>query len=149
MPNTSTHLASPHGTVIVVDDVEAMRDLVITFLRRADATLTLVAASSAHQALAMVESYASLGPDPDERVVVISDVRMPGLDGMTLLRSLASSPHHVHAILMTAFPDAGLRARARELGALACFEKPFDLEALGALVSQVVHAPSESSARSR
>lgn len=143
MPTPSTLLASTHGTVIVVDDAEAMRELVITFLRKADATLTLVAASSAHQALAMVESYASLGPDPDERVVVISDVRMPGLDGMTLLRSLASSPHQVHAILMTAFPDEGLRARARELGALACFEKPFDLEVLGALVSQIVHGAGE------
>jgi CheY-like chemotaxis protein len=141
MPTPSTQRARPHGTVIVVDDVEAMRELVITFLRKADASLTLVAASTAYQALAMVESYASLGPDPSERVVVISDVRMPGLDGLTLLRNLASSPHEVHAILMTAFPDDGLRARASELGALACFEKPFDLEVLGALVSRIVHAP--------
>jgi len=140
--STSEHLSRPHGTVIVVDDAEAMMTSSRILLRKADATLTLVAASSAHQALAMVESYASLGPDPDERVVVISDVRMPGLDGMMLLRTLASSPHHVHAILMTAFPGEGLKARARELGALACFEKPFDLEVLGALVSQVMRAPT-------
>ncbi|MBX7194221.1 MAG: response regulator [Sandaracinaceae bacterium] len=129
----------PRGTVIVVDDVEAMRDLIIAFLRKLDASLTLVAASTGHQALAIVESYASLGPDSNERVLVISDLRMPGLDGMTLLGTLAASPHRVDAILMTAFPDDGVRERARELGALACFEKPFDLDLLGDVVQEAVH----------
>lgn len=147
MTSTSTPLARSHGTVIVVDDAEAMRELAVAFLRKADATLTLVAASTAHQALALVESYASLGPDASRRVVVISDVRLPGLDGMMLLRHLAASPHPVHAILMTAFPHEGLRTRARELGALACLDKPFDLEELGQLVSQIVHAPPGVEAR--
>lgn len=129
----------PHGTVIVVDDVEAMRDLILAYLRKWDAHLTLVSASNAQQALAMVESYGSLGPDPRERVVVISDLRMPGLDGMTLLRSLAGSPFDVSAILMTAFPDDTVEDRAKELGALACFAKPFELDALAEVVWHAIH----------
>lgn len=135
-----THLVKPtHGTIIVVDDVQAMRDLIIAFLRKVDDTFTLVAASTGLQALAIVESFTSLGPDPSERVIVISDLRMPGLDGITLLRNLAASPHDVQAILMTAFPDEGIHERARELGALACFEKPFDLDVLAAVVRDAVH----------
>ena len=136
----------PHGTVIVVDDAEPMRELVITYLRRKDPSWTLVAASTAYQAVAMVESYASLGPDGSERLIVISDVRMPGLDGFSLLRTLASSPHHVHAILMTGFPDEELAARAMNLGALACLAKPFDLAVLGEMVSRIVNAPADEGA---
>lgn len=128
-----------HGTVIVVDDAEAMRDLILTYLRRWDASLTLVSASNAQQALAMVESYGSLGPDPRERVVVISDLRMPGIDGMGLLRSLAGSPFDVRAILMTAFLDDLVRERAEELGAVACFSKPFELDALAEVVFHAVY----------
>lgn len=136
----STALDPPHGTVIVVDDVEAMRDLVVAYLRRAEPSLTLVAASNAFQALAMVESYASLGPNPSERVVVISDLRMPGLDGMTFLQMLAASPHDVRLILMTAFPEEGVVQRARELGALACFAKPFELDELAVVVHDAIHS---------
>ncbi|MBN8608957.1 MAG: response regulator [Deltaproteobacteria bacterium] len=137
MPRTM--MPQAHGTVIVVDDVEAMRDVILAYLRKWDAQLTLVSASNAQQALAMVESYGSLGPDPNERVVVISDLRMPGLDGMTLLRSLAGSPFEVRTILMTAFPDDGVHDRAMELGALACFAKPFELDALAEVVWRAVH----------
>ena len=102
------------------------------------------------QALAMVESYGSLGPDPNERVVVISDLRMPGLDGMSLLSNLAGSPFDVRTILMTAFPDDGIRDRAMELGALACFSKPFELDALAEVVWHAIHdvpAANEPSSR--
>lgn len=141
--------AEPHGTVIVVDDVEAMRDLILAYLRKWDSQLTLVSASNAQQALAMVESYGSLGPDPRQRVVVISDLRMPGLDGMSLLRSLAVSPFEVTAILMTAFPDETVQDRARELGALACLAKPFELDALAELVWHAVHDERLRTRRSR
>jgi hypothetical protein len=43
--------------------------------------------------------------------------------------------------------DVEAMREARELGALACFDKPFDLEELGELVSQVVHAPLGLEAR--
>lgn len=138
MPTSSSASMSQHVTVLVVDDSEAMRDLVITSLRRMHASFTLVAASSAHQALAMVESYATLGSDSAERLVVISDVRMPGLDGIGLLRAVAVSPRPIDVVLMTAFPDARLRAQAHQLGARACLEKPFELETLQVLVAELL-----------
>ncbi len=136
MPSSSSPRSSVHATVIVVDDVEAMRELVVAYLRRIDPELTLVAASNALQALAMVESYASLGPDPREQVIVISDLRMPGVDGLSFLGMLARSPHRVTTILMTAFADDDVEKRASDAGALACFAKPFDLDELAAVVER-------------
>ena len=124
------------GTVIIVDDIDEMRDIVRRVLRTSCPTLSIVTAANGHQALAMLESLWSLGVDGGP-VLVITDVRMPGIDGLMLATSIRSSPFPTKTILMSGFMDEHLRDRATELGALACFEKPFDLKDLARVVMRV------------
>ena len=62
--------------------------------------------------------------------LIITDVRMPGIDGMTMLKSLRHHPRRPAFIVVTAFGNAALHAEAAELGALRVFDKPFDLATL-------------------
>lgn len=57
---------------------------------------------------------------------LITDIQMPGMNGLELQQSLIAQGSRVPIIFITAFPEAKLRARAEAAGALAFLEKPFD-----------------------
>jgi FixJ family two-component response regulator len=57
---------------------------------------------------------------------VIADVQMPTMSGVELQYHLRELGHRVPFIFITAFPEAGIRARALEDGAVAFLAKPFD-----------------------
>jgi two-component system C4-dicarboxylate transport response regulator DctD len=61
---------------------------------------------------------------------VVADVRMPGLDGIGLLARLKAHDSKMPVILVSAFPDTSLWARARGLGASDIFAKPIRGKAL-------------------
>jgi FixJ family two-component response regulator len=65
---------------------------------------------------------------------LITDVRMPGITGLELHRSLVESGNMTPTILITAFPNDRDRARAREAGAICYLAKPFRDEELLACV---------------
>lgn len=67
---------------------------------------------------------------------VVSDVQMPGMDGMALLERLRAVAGGPPCILITAFPDAHIRARALRTGAAGFLGKPVDAEALTACIAQ-------------
>jgi CheY-like chemotaxis protein len=66
--------------------------------------------------------------------VIVTDVRMPGADGLTILRGVRELPWCPPFIVITAFGDDELKAEARRLGAHAVLDKPFDIDALVTLV---------------
>jgi FixJ family two-component response regulator len=66
---------------------------------------------------------------------VLSDVQMPGMDGLELLVRLRAAADGPPCILMTAFPDAPVRARALRTGAAGFLAKPVDAEALAACIA--------------
>jgi FixJ family two-component response regulator len=57
---------------------------------------------------------------------VITDVQMPAMSGVELQALLLAQGHHVPLILITAFPDETIRARALKAGAICFLTKPFD-----------------------
>lgn len=65
---------------------------------------------------------------------VVSDVQMPGMDGLELLARLRSVAAPPPCILMTAFNDAHIRARAMRTGAACFLGKPIDAEELAACI---------------
>jgi FixJ family two-component response regulator len=73
---------------------------------------------------------------------LIADVNMPGMSGLDLYRQLLSSGKPIPTILITAFPDEGVRELALSAGVIGYLSKPFDE---GALLS-CLHAalPSDS-----
>jgi len=61
---------------------------------------------------------------------VITDLHMPGLNGLDLQRELRREGHRIPIIFVTAYPNEAHRARALEEGALGFLSKPFDERAL-------------------
>ena len=70
---------------------------------------------------------------PDFAGVVISDIRMPGMDGMALLRRLQSIDPGLPVILMTGHGDVPMAVEAMRIGAFDFVEKPFEPERLAEL----------------
>jgi FixJ family two-component response regulator len=61
---------------------------------------------------------------------VISDIKMPGMNGIELQSHLTAKGHCVPIIFVTAFPEERMRKRAMEAGALCFLSKPFSEERL-------------------
>jgi DNA-binding NtrC family response regulator len=123
-------------SILVVDDDPQIR---VSLVRALRSDKTEVAASdSAEQALSRI---AELAPD-----LVLSDVRMPGMDGLELLRILRERAPEVDVVLMTAHDDLPLVARAMHDGAVDFLVKPLDLNQLRRVLSRIVQ---DRSARKR
>jgi two-component system, NtrC family, response regulator HydG len=107
-------------SLLVVDDDPRIRASVAQALSAAD--MDVRAADSAEQALALIGEQR-----PD---VVLTDVRMPGLDGLSLLRLLRERAPDVDVLLMTAFDDLPTVTAAMRDGAVDFLVKPLDLHLL-------------------
>jgi two-component system, LuxR family, response regulator FixJ len=107
---------SHRGRVYVIDDDEAMRDSLDFMLGTADFHVTLF--ESAHNFLDTLSSI--------EFGCVVSDVRMPGIDGIELLKRLKASPSLLPVVIMTGHGDVPLAVEAMKLGAVDFLEKPFE-----------------------
>ena len=57
---------------------------------------------------------------------LIADINMPGMSGLDLYRQLATSGRPIPTILITAYPDEGVRERALHDGVICYLSKPFD-----------------------
>lgn len=117
--------------VLLADDDDAMRALLACALRRAG--FTVVEACSGSELLEWLgfglESVPPLWFD-----VIVSDVRMPGFDGLNILASLRQLSIETPVILITAFGTTANHAAAADLGAFALLDKPFDVDDLTTLV---------------
>jgi two-component system, LuxR family, response regulator FixJ len=111
------------STVHVIDDDEALRDS-LTFLLRT-ARLDVLSYPSA---TAFLEAL------PANLSCVITDVRMPGMSGIDLLRRLRERKISVPVIVITGHGDIPLAVEAMRIGAIDFLEKPFDDEVLIASV---------------
>ncbi len=78
------------------------------------------------------------------RACVVTDVRMPGMDGLALQEELARRNAILPVIVMTAHGDVPLAVRAMRAGAIDFLEKPFEQEALVASVERALEVQSQS-----
>jgi DNA-binding response OmpR family regulator len=70
--------------------------------------------------------------------LIISDIRMPGMSGLGVLKVHGPKPRCPPMIIMTAFGDAATRRQAEQMGAIAFFDKPFGLDELIKKVREIV-----------
>ena len=128
---------SGRGNVYVIDDDEAMRDSLDFLLGSADFNVTLF--ESAHHFLDAVSNI--------DFGCVVSDVRMPGIDGIELLKRLKASRSAFPVLIMTGHGDVPLAVEAMKLGAADFLEKPFEDDRLIGMIDAALRQ-AESSARS-
>ena len=114
-------------TVLVVDDDNDIRASLADFL--ADEGAQVSVAATAEEALSLMS-----GVRPE---LVISDVRMPGLSGLDLLRLIRERAPATDVVLMTAFDDMPTIVTAMRQGASDFLTKPIDLADLRAVLSRV------------
>jgi FixJ family two-component response regulator len=69
---------------------------------------------------------------------LITDVQMPGMNGIELQRRLIARGHRLPIIFVTAFPEAKVRAQALAAGALGFLSKPFSDEKLTMYLDQAL-----------
>jgi two-component system, LuxR family, response regulator FixJ len=123
------------GSVIhVVEDDQPMRDSVVELLEDAGYTVRTYA-----RAEALLERWAALEPG-----CIVSDVRMPGMDGITLLRRLRAHGSQVPLMLITGHGDVSMAVRAMKAGAVDFLEKPFEADVLLSAVSAAVNGGSRA-----
>ena len=111
---------SETGTVILIDDDPDV-------LRSCAQSLELAGlAVETHERADRV--LARLGPDTDG--IVVSDIRMPGTDGLALMRAALAADRDLPVVLITGHGDVPLAVEAMRAGAYDFLEKPFDPEQL-------------------
>lgn len=111
-------------TVFVVDDDAAALDSLVMLLRSDG--LNPSGFSSAQAFLDILT--------PDSRGCVISDVRMPGMDGVQLLKTLKSMQCILPVIVITGHADVTVAVQAMKAGAAEFVQKPFESELILRLV---------------
>jgi two-component system nitrogen regulation response regulator GlnG len=127
------------GDIYIVDDDRAVRFVLATALRDAGHAVTeFVDAESARRAL----QHAL----PD---LLISDVRLPGGDGLALLRETKSAHPDLPVIVMSAFTDVATTAAAYREGAADYLAKPFDLAHAVAAAQRAVSESAQTGQAAR
>ena len=74
---------------------------------------------------------------------LITDLQMPGMNGLELQSCLTAQGHRFPVILITAFPERSLQERAEAAGAFAFLEKPFDGKRLVDLLQNALRDDSQ------
>ena len=111
---------APKPRILVVDDEPSMRDMLRIVLRR-DGFEVLIA-DSGRQALEMLKR------EPVD--LLLSDIRMPDVNGVDVLRGAKEINRDIVAIMMTAFASTDTAVEAMRLGAVDYFTKPFSMDEL-------------------
>ncbi|MFO7908077.1 MAG: sigma-54-dependent transcriptional regulator [Planctomycetota bacterium] len=122
------------GHVLVVDDHKNARESMADVLRHAGHQVRCC--SSGVEALNQLDDW------PAD--VIITDLKMPGMNGLEFIRSLARRAHDAQIVMVTAHATVPSAVDAMRLGAFDYIEKPFRVERLEELVARALrHGEAE------
>ena len=129
-------MSSSQVVHIIDDDADVLEAL--TFL--------LTAAGLAVQVHQSAVAFLNARPRAQAGCIV-TDIRMPGMDGLELQRKLRADHDDTPVILMTGHADVALAVEAMKAGAFSFFEKPFDNEILLEAIQAALARRNGESAR--
>jgi two-component system, NtrC family, response regulator HydG len=116
------------ATILIVDDKEMMRD-----------SLSLAMARAGHKAVTTGDpSEAPALVRQHRPACVITDLKMPKMDGIELLQKIRAESPDVPVVLMTAFATIGTAVQAMRLGAFDYVQKPFESEEILVIVDRAI-----------
>jgi CheY-like chemotaxis protein len=121
-------------SILVVDDEPDVADLFRQRFRREarQGTYVLHFAGSGEDALQQLAD--DIEP---ELIVILSDINMPGMDGLELLRQVKRQRPGLPVMMVTAYGDDDRRRRAAEFGAAHFITKPVDFDLLKSQLQQL------------
>jgi two-component system response regulator (stage 0 sporulation protein F) len=104
--------------LLIVDDQYGIRILLNEVFQK-EGYQTFQAANG-YQALDIVEKHS-----PD---LVLLDMKIPGMDGIEILKRLKAINSDIQVIIMTAYGELDMIQESKDLGAITHFAKPFDID---------------------
>lgn len=111
-------------TILIVDDEKSMRDFLKILLTKEG--YDVVTAADGEQALTVLA---------DTKVnLVITDIRMPGIDGLELLARIKDQPEDMPVIMITAFASPNDAVQAMKNGAYDYISKPFNVDEIKSVI---------------
>lgn len=130
-------MANSDYIVHIVDDEEAVRK-----------SLAFLLTMSGHAVRLHDSATAFLTAAPSIRNgCLVTDLRMPDMSGVELLRKLQAAVIDIPSIVITGHGDVPMAVEAMKAGALDFIEKPFDeqtlLDAIGRAAARISHGPAE------
>ncbi|MDX9723445.1 MAG: response regulator [Myxococcota bacterium] len=120
--------------VLVIDDEPDMLQM-LSFMLGLDG-FEITAASSGAEALEVVRR--------EDFDLVLTDLRMPGMDGLTLINALKQLAPQLRVIVATGYATAETSAQCAASGAYALIKKPFELTELSALLREALATTAEA-----
>lgn len=114
------------GKILIVDDQFGIRILLNEVLQKEG--YDTYQAANGIQALEIVSKHS-----PD---LVLLDMKIPGMDGIEILKRMRVIVEDIRVIIMTAYGELDMIQEAKDLGALTHFAKPFDIDDIRAAVKK-------------
>jgi two-component system C4-dicarboxylate transport response regulator DctD len=109
-------------SILIIDDDPALLEALTAMIRFRLADVHLHTAAIPEDALRLMATR--------EYDVILSDIRLPGMDGLTLLRRIRVLRPAVPVIMMTGHGSDAVRQAAMDAGAVSFLQKPFDRDEL-------------------
>lgn len=120
------------SSILIVDDEQSMREFLVILLQREG--YAVEQSESAEMALKLLEER--------RYDLIISDVNMPGLNGMELLEEIKHTTPETAVLMITAYTTAEQAVEAMKLGAYDYIAKPFKVEEVKVLVKKALEKSS-------
>lgn len=126
-------MAKADQVILVVDDEEGLRDALSRLFE--DEGYTVISAESGEQALEMLQQT---------RVdLILTDMRMPGMSGIELLKEVRETHGNIGVIILTGYGEIESYIEAMNFGAMEYVSKPFRVNELKFIVSKILQESSE------
>ncbi len=120
------HHNSHSSSILLAEDDKEMRSLLALMLRKEG--YHVCECMDGLSLLDMLSSFFLPDEEHENFDLIISDIRMPGVTGMEILMGANELDDFPPIILITAFGDKETHVQAERLGAVALFDKPFDID---------------------
>jgi CheY-like chemotaxis protein len=120
--------------ILIVDDEKNIRLALSMSLEKLE--IPVETAASGEEALEKVAQ--------GEYELMLLDLRMPGMDGMEVLRRVSQQLPELKVIIITAYGSIDLAVEAMKLGAVDFLQKPFDANQVREMVSRILEKPGET-----
>jgi DNA-binding NtrC family response regulator len=121
----------PHTalSVLVVDDEPEIRELLVEYFR--DRGCETATAGDGRAAIAALER------DPSRYRLIVSDLQMPGADGLAVLRAAKTANPSCYVVIITGYASLDSAIQAVRLGAYDYLTKPFSMGQIDVIVERV------------
>lgn len=116
------------GKILIVDDQYGIRILLNEVFQKEG--YQTFQAGNGQDALSILKEH-----KPD---LVLLDMKIPGMDGIEILKRMKAKEESIQVIIMTAYGELDLIQKAKDLGALSHFAKPFDIDEIRDAVRKLV-----------